>query len=164
MDIDISEYINGFSAFIFVYMNDIASINISECTSLPVVDFVDCVAACRNLQSLTMRGCTQFSELHMLQMIPQLKQLRYLDLERCQEISFPVAHWIIGSPPRLSAIDFKPKNPRIEVKDWSRLHSIFIDKSFGISFCCNLPFYGQYVRLPEWFDDEQDDAAEGSSQ
>ena len=154
MEIDISNYINRFSPFFLIYMNDICVLDISGCTSIPVVDFMDSLPACTKLKVLHMQRCTQFSELHLLQTLPQVPDLRYLNLRGCQELSFPVAHYIIGSLYKISVIDFEPKNPVVEVSDWMRLHSIFFEVTFMRSFRSKLPFGGQYTRVPEWMEEE----------
>ena len=126
-------YINRFSPFFLIYMNNICVLDISGCTSIPVVDFMDSLPACTKLKVLHMQRCTQFSELHLLQTLPQLPDLRYLNLRGCQELSFPVAHYIIGSLYKISVIDFEPKNPVVEVSDWIHLHSIFFEVTLATS-------------------------------
>ena len=153
MEIDISNYINGFAPFFLIYMNDICVLDISGCTSIPVVDLVDSLPACTKLKVLHMQRCTQFSELHMLQSLPNVPNLRYVNLRGCQELSFPVAHYIIGSLSKISVIDFEPKNPVVEVSDWMCLHTIFFEVTFGRSFRSKLPFGGQYSRVPEWMEE-----------
>ena len=148
MDWDISEHMNGFNSMFLIYMKDIREIDISGCSAIPTLNFIDCIGACQNLKILKMKACMQFTELHLMQMLPQLKRLNYLCLEECQEISFPVAFWIVSSLPQLLNIDFEPKNREIELKDWKRFFHTFFRVQFGIAFRRILPNYGLYVRLP----------------
>ena len=60
---------------------------------------------------------------------------------------------------KIGIIDFEPKHLVVEVKDWMQLHTIFFETKFGISFRSKLPFGGQYSRIPEYLEeqDEEDD-------
>ena len=48
----------------------------------------------KNLSILNMRGCKQFSEMHLMHILPHLSKLNSVCLQECQEISFPVAFWV----------------------------------------------------------------------
>ena len=140
MEIDISDFIFGFNPFFLIYMNDISVIDISGCKSIHVVNFINSVVACKNLKVLNILRCTQFSELHMLQMLPKLKNLNYFTANNCQEISFLVAHYILGSLEKLTVVDCEPKHPVDEVKEWIKLHTVFFSVKFGICFTRKIPF------------------------
>ena len=154
MEIDISHQISGFSPMLFLYMNDIAEIDMSGCYSIPVVDFVDCIVYCQKVKVLSMVYCKQFSELHFIQFLPHMKSLNYVNLEECQELSFPTAYWIISSLQNLRIIDFKPARASNEYGEWKRLYEIFFSVQFGISFRRMFPYFGGYVRLPPGYHEE----------
>ena len=135
-------------------MNDIGEIDISGCSSLPVIDFMDSIVFCQKLKVLNMVACKQFSKMHMLQFLPRLINLNVLNLEGCQELSFPVAYSIISSLENLRLIDFHPARPSAEYGEWKRLFEIFFQVQFGISFRRLFPFFGAYVRLPLGFEEE----------
>ena len=154
MEIDLSNQISGFSPMLFIYMNNISEIDISGCTSLPLIDFMDCIVFCKKLKVLNMIACKQFSELHLLQFLPELDSLISLNLEECQELSFPVAYWIISSLQNLRLIDFIPRRAATEYSDWKRLFEIFFQVQFGVSFKRLFPYFWGYVRLPRGYEEE----------
>ena len=154
VEMEISDEIGGFNAMFLIYLRDIAELDISGCVSIPALDFIDCVVACSNLKLLNMRGCKQFADLHLMQMIPKLSNLGSLCLEECQEIGFPVAFWILSSLPNLFMIDFEPRNPEVEIKDWRRLFHTFFRVHFRVSFRHMFPNYGDYVR---WDGDKEEE-------
>ena len=85
---------------------DLCVIHISGSKSIPVDDFIDSVVAYKNLKVLNMLRCTQFSELHMLQMPPRLENINYLNANNCEEIIVPVPHYILGILQKFSFVDF----------------------------------------------------------
>ena len=123
--------------------------DISGSRHIDATDFVDTIAVCANLKMLIMQSCTQFSQWQLAKMIPNLKELRYLDLDRCVKILFPCAYCIVSGLPHLAMFNFVPGNAAVELSEWQRLYNIFFRVSFGISFKRILPHYGSYVHCPE---------------
>ena len=147
--LDVSKELGVFNPFLILYIRNIRSIDISGCRFLSPSNFMDCVVVCSNLQKIMMRSCTQFSEHQLARMLSKLKNLHYVDIDRCVELSFASAYWIVSSLQSLQMINFVPGNSRIELVDWKRLYNIFYAVSFGISFTRILPHYGAYVCGPE---------------
>ena len=71
--------------------------------------FMDCIVHCSGLRKLEMKACSQFQECHFSIVIPKLEKAVYIDIERCSEISFNGAFWIMSESPQIAVINFEPK-------------------------------------------------------
>ena len=151
---NISTDIGRFNPFLFLYIDNVSTIDISGCRDICATDFVECVIGCRNLSRLIMQSCTQFSQYQMCKIVSRLLDLKYVDLEKCQELSYPTAYWMISCLKKLERINFEPLNASMEIEEWKKLYNTFFRVSFGHNFKRIFPFYGNYVRLPEDYDEE----------
>ena len=109
VELDVTSQIGKFSPTLFVYLTNIHEINIHGCRFINAELFVDCIVSCKNLNKLIIISCSQFNEIHIVRMLPELKCLRYFDMDKSNELSFIGAFWVLSVSPNIQCIISSPK-------------------------------------------------------
>ena len=93
--------------------------------------------------------CTQFSELHFVQVANYLPHLRYLDIHSSTLISFDTALTIIVGLSSIMSINFDPKNAKLDVEYWKEMLRTFSNIHFGHNVRVSMPYYGNMLCIPQ---------------
>ena len=124
---------------------ELQELDISGCRAIDANLFVDCIAACTNLRKLEMKACSQFTQYHMIKLVVNLKQLRFLEFSNTQDVSVCNAHAILANMQKLEKVNFDPKTSPHELQGFKQLMAIFRNIHFGNNITRHFPFNARYV-------------------
>ena len=148
VEFEITGHIGSFSPILFIYLREIAEIDVSGCRSIDSDLFVDCIIFCENLKKIEMRSCWQFEENDFVKMLPKMRKLSYVDIAKCCKITSVSALYIAASMCQVLWLNFDPKDAKSNVSDWEILLRNFPEIHFGHNVRVHMPFYGNNWRIP----------------
>ena len=100
------------------------------------------------MKEIILVGCNLFSATQLVQICINLESLEIVDSTRCVCLMFCYAYTIVYFLQSLRQINFEQKNRHVEMNDWKRLVSTFLNIQFGHAAMAILPHYGKYLRVP----------------
>ena len=145
-EIDITAMLGSFTPTYFLYFPYVQQLDVSGCNHFDTSLFVDCVTSLTNLIEIIMIGCTEFKESQLVRILINLQKLEIVDCTRATPLLFCNAYTVVSALRNLRIINVEPRYEVLELKDWKRLFSIFLDVKFGHSVTRILPFYGKSLR------------------
>ena len=147
-EIELTPTIGSFEPTILVHMTTLSKLDISGCTSIDSCLFIDCVQYCQQLQEISLRACTNFTDKQIVRILINLKHLEIVDCTNTVPMLFCNVYTIVCSLSNLRRINMEPRNEVFELTDWKKIVSTFLNVSFGHSIMRILPEYGRYLRVP----------------
>ena len=98
---ELTPVIGSFKCYFLLYIKTITEVDISACRNLDVTRFTESIVCCTGLQKIVMKGCTQFTQNDLLNMLSKLPNLKYFNIEGCKEMSIAQIMSILNLLPKL---------------------------------------------------------------
>ena len=145
---NISQAIGDFKPVFLAYLPNITELDITSCETINPDDFTDYVQSCEKLQSLYMSGCSQFERYHFLEFLPNLSNLKYVDITETATLDLSSVYELLNAMICLKLFYFDPFKIMEQRFKWRDMVKEFIPRvEFALSDMSHFPALNQNSRM-----------------
>ena len=131
MTVKLSPLVGSFNSDILQYMTNLKVIDLSGCTTVKADDFVATVVDCKNLTTVVMQSCPQFSKWQFVKIGTSLPKLYHFDLQNSKTMLSVNAFQIVTTAKMIKNLLVEPNKDPSELKNWCQLKATFLNVNFG---------------------------------
>ena len=147
---NISESVGHFKLIYLAYLPYLTEVDITSCYAIDPDQFTDYIQSCSDLEGLYMSECSQFQNYHLVEFLPTLTNLNYVDITHCSLIDYSSVYELLNVMVNIKMFYFDPLDVLKDRFKWRELVEEFVGSiAFGTSLMRYFPALSDNLRIVE---------------
>ena len=113
------------------HLSNVVSFDVSGCISLDASTIVECLNLLPNLMFFICRGCKNFSQYQLADIVKKSPNLHYFDATYGMPVSYVNAYVMLASSKYIDKFAVEPAHETYCKQEWNKLMSVFRNVQFG---------------------------------